>query len=61
MSNPAGPMAAIMTYAMDQGLYLSFCFNVIGLTPPLNVTEEVLDFTVDVLDRMLNIADRLKQ
>ena len=54
-------MAAIMTYAMDQGLYLSFCFNVIGLTPPLNVTEEVLDFTVDVLDRMLNIADRLKQ
>jgi len=54
----AGPMAEMMSYAMNEGLYLSFFSNVIRLTPPLNITEEDLMTGVEILDRTLEIADR---
>lgn len=54
----AKPMAEMMKFAMDEGLYLSFFSNVIRLTPPLNISEDDIDFAVDVLDHMLEIADR---
>jgi len=54
----AGPMAEMMSYAMNEGLYLSFFSNVIRLTPPLNITEEDLMTGVEILDRTLEIADQ---
>jgi taurine--2-oxoglutarate transaminase len=57
----AKPMAEMMKFAMDEGLYLSFFSNVIRLTPPLNISEDDLDFAVGVLDRMLEIADRVAE
>lgn len=54
-----GPMAEMMSYAMKEGLYLSFFSNVIRLTPPLNITEEDLMTGVEILDRTLEIADRV--
>ena len=55
----AAPMAEMMRFAMDEGLYLSFFSNVIRLTPPLNIAQQDLRFACDVLDRTLEIADRL--
>ncbi|MEO0568086.1 MAG: aminotransferase class III-fold pyridoxal phosphate-dependent enzyme, partial [Pseudomonadota bacterium] len=54
----AKPMADMMSYAMSEGLYLSFFSNVIRLTPPLNISEEDLMTGIDILDRTLEIADR---
>lgn len=54
----AAPMAEIMSFAMNEGLYLSFFSNVIRLTPPLNISHEDLGFARDVLDKALEIADR---
>ncbi|MEM8775566.1 MAG: aminotransferase class III-fold pyridoxal phosphate-dependent enzyme, partial [Pseudomonadota bacterium] len=34
----AKPMTEMMSYAMNEGLYLSFFSNVIRLTPPLNIS-----------------------
>ncbi|WP_350335547.1 aminotransferase class III-fold pyridoxal phosphate-dependent enzyme [Coralliovum pocilloporae] len=53
----AAPMTELMGFAMKEGLYLSSFSNVIRLTPPLNISREDLDFAVDVLDRMLDLAD----
>ena len=54
----AKPMTAMMSFAMDAGLYLSFFSNVIRLTPPLNISEEDLQIGLEILDRTLDIADR---
>ncbi|MEL6170838.1 MAG: aminotransferase class III-fold pyridoxal phosphate-dependent enzyme [Pseudomonadota bacterium] len=54
----AKPMTEIMSYAMGEGLYLSFFSNVIRLTPPLNISEEDLMTGIEILDRALEIADR---
>ena len=54
----AKPMTEMMSYAMSEGLYLSFFSNVIRLTPPLNISEEDLMTGIDILDRTLEIADR---
>ncbi|WP_343559326.1 aminotransferase class III-fold pyridoxal phosphate-dependent enzyme [Kiloniella sp. b19] len=54
----AKPMAEMMSFAMEQGLYLSFFSNVIRLTPPLNISAEDLKIGLDILDRTLEIADR---
>ena len=54
----AAPMQAMMKYAMDAGLYLSYFSNVIRLTPPLNITEDDLRTGLEILDRTLTIADR---
>ena len=52
------PMAEMMKYAMDEGLYLSCFSNTIRLTPPLNIARGDLEFACRVLDETLNIADR---
>lgn len=54
----AAPMQAMMKFAMDEGLYLSFFSNVIRLTPPLNISEEDMMTGLEILDRTLDIADR---
>lgn len=54
----AAPMAEMMRYAMDEGLYLSGFSNVIRLTPPLNISESDLRHGIEILDRTLDIADR---
>ncbi len=53
----AKPMTAMMKYAMDEGLYLSFFSNVIRLTPPLNISEADVHIGLEILDRTLEIAD----
>ncbi|MCC2110769.1 MAG: aminotransferase class III-fold pyridoxal phosphate-dependent enzyme, partial [Hyphomicrobiales bacterium] len=52
------PMQEMLKFAMAEGLYLSSFSNVIRLTPPLNISEEDLDFACGILDQMLEIADR---
>ena len=54
----AAPMRAMMKFAMDAGLYLSYFSNVIRLTPPLNITEDDLRIGLEILDQTLEIADR---
>ena len=55
----AKPMSEMMAFAMNNGLYLSFYSNVIRLTPPLNISEEDMMTGLEILDRTLEIADRL--
>ncbi len=54
----AKPMSEMMSFAMNEGLYLSFFSNVIRLTPPLNISEDDLMTGLAILDRTLYIADR---
>lgn len=54
----AKPMADMMAFAMNEGLYLSFFSNVIRLTPPLNISEDDLMIGLEILDRTLDIADK---
>ena len=54
----AKPMSDMMSFAMNEGLYLSFYSNVVRLTPPLNITEEDLMTGLEILDRTLDIADK---
>lgn len=53
----AKPMSAMMSAAMDKGLYLSFFSNVVRLTPPLNISEADLHHGLAILDEVLEIAD----
>lgn len=53
----AAPMRAMMQFAMDAGLYLSYFSNVIRLTPPLNITRDDLMTGLEILDRTLELAD----
>ncbi len=55
----AKPMAEMMAFAMNEGLYLSSFSNIIRLTPPLNISEEDMMWGLEVLGRTLKIADRL--
>ena len=54
----AAPMTEMMSYAMERGLFLSFFSNVIRLTPPLNISESDMMKGLDIIDGMLEIADR---
>ena len=54
----AAPMTEMMAYAMERGLFLSFFSNVIRLTPPLNISESDMMKGLDIIDGMLEIADR---
>lgn len=53
----AKPVARMTKAAMQQGMYLTANFNVLRLTPPLVLTAAEVDFAVDVLDQVLQIAD----
>lgn len=57
-SDAAQPMTDMMSFAMKEGLYLSFFSNVIRLTPPLNISQEDLMTGLEILDRTLDIADQ---
>ena len=52
----AKPMTDMMSFAMNNGLYLSFFSNVIRLTPPLNISEEDLRKGLAILDKTLDLA-----
>ena len=54
----AAPMKAIIDAAMDRGLYLSSFSNVVRLTPPLIITADELRLGVELLDSVLDLADR---
>ena len=54
----AAPMLAMIKHAMNAGLYLSYFSNVIRLTPPLNISEADLNTGLEILDGVLEIADR---
>ena len=54
----AKPMTEMMSFAMNEGLYLSHFSNVIRLTPPLNISEADMMHGLEILDRTLDIADR---
>ena len=54
----AQPMTEMMSFAMNEGLYLSHFSNVIRLTPPLNISEADMLHGLEILDRTLDIADR---
>lgn len=51
-------MSEIMATAMQKGLYLSSNNSVIRLTPPLIIKGEQIDYSLEVLDDVLAIADR---
>ena len=53
----AKPMSDMMSFAMQNGLYLSFYSNVIRLTPPLNISDQDMMTGLSILDRTLEIAD----
>ena len=48
------PMAALMTAAMERGLYLMTHWNVIMICPPLTITREELDEGLGILDEVLS-------
>lgn len=54
----AAPMRELVSAAMQAGLYLSTFSNVVRLTPPLIITSDELRHGIDVLDSVLDIADR---
>ncbi len=59
--NASGPAAAPVTEltkaALDRGLYLFVHWNVVMITPPLNITREELDEGLGILDEVLSLAD----
>ena len=54
----ARPMNEMMKFSMENGLYLSCFSNVIRLTPPLNISRADISIGIEVIDQMLDIADR---
>jgi taurine--2-oxoglutarate transaminase len=54
----AAPMKELIGAAMDAGLYLSSFSNVVRLTPPLIIPPDELRLGVELLDGVLDLADR---
>lgn len=54
----AAPMQELNKAAMAKGLYLSSNFNVMRLTPPLVIKDEEIDLALEILDDVLDLADR---
>jgi taurine--2-oxoglutarate transaminase len=54
----AKPMAAVMKYALDRGLYLMTHWNVVMCCPPLTITREELAEAIEILDDALAVADQ---
>ncbi len=52
------PMAEILQAGMERGLYLSSFSNVIRITPPLIISADELRQGVEILDTILELADR---
>jgi taurine---2-oxoglutarate transaminase len=54
----AVPMKELIGAAMDAGVYLSSFSNVVRLTPPLIIPPDELRLGVELLDAVLDLADR---
>ncbi len=50
-------MNELFKEAMKQGVYVLNIINILMVAPPLIVTEEEIDYGVDVLDNILKITD----
>jgi taurine--2-oxoglutarate transaminase len=44
--------------AMQNGLYLSFWYDTLVITPPLIITEDQIDEAIAILDKSLELADK---
>lgn len=51
------PMAELIKAARQMGLHLFFHWNVLMICPPLIISDEEVDFGLDVVDKALEIAD----
>lgn len=54
----AEPMRAVLSAAMEAGLYLSAYNNILRLAPPLVITAEEIDLALEILDQVLIHADQ---
>jgi taurine--2-oxoglutarate transaminase len=52
-------MAALKQYLLDHGVYLYTHWNILLLIPPLIITESELAEGLEVLDKALNITDKI--
>ncbi len=57
-SQTEGIMSALKTETLERGLLVFIRRNLIGIEPPLCITESDLMSGLDILDEVLNIADR---
>ena len=48
----------IANEAMKIGLYIAHWYDTLTIAPPLIITEDQVDEGIEVLDRVLKIADR---
>ncbi|MDI2099639.1 aminotransferase class III-fold pyridoxal phosphate-dependent enzyme [Ruicaihuangia caeni] len=53
----AAPMQRMVAEAWEKGLYLSANNNVLRLTPPLIITEDEIDFALEILDDVIGAAN----
>jgi taurine---2-oxoglutarate transaminase len=53
----AEPITRITKACLERGLYPFVHWNVLAITPPLNITREELDEGLEILDDVLAIAD----
>jgi taurine--2-oxoglutarate transaminase len=53
----AEPISRITKACLERGLYPFVHWNVLAITPPLNITREELDEGLEILDDVLAIAD----
>jgi taurine---2-oxoglutarate transaminase len=53
----AEPITRITKACLERGLYPFVHWNVLAITPPLNITREELDEGLEILDEVLAIAD----
>jgi taurine--2-oxoglutarate transaminase len=53
----AEPITRVTKACLERGLYPFVHWNVLAITPPLNITREELDEGLEILDEVLAIAD----
>jgi taurine--2-oxoglutarate transaminase len=57
--NSSSPeMNAVRNFFLDQGLYLHIHWNTILIIPPLIISEDELDYGLEIIDRALAITDK---
>ena len=51
-------MDKIANEAMKLGLYIAHWYDTLTIAPPLIITKEQIDEGIEVLDKVLKIADK---